>query len=50
MDDILRRHRQGDLSAAGEFKRLFVFGDELAAQGWRYRSEVMSGRERYETS
>ena len=39
MGDILRRHRQGDSSASGEFKRLFVFGDEDAGDFNRFQTK-----------
>ena len=37
MGDILRRHRQGDPKAAGEFKRLFVFGDAETGEFRRFQ-------------
>lgn len=41
MGDILARKRKGDPEAAGEFKRLFVFGDDEAGEFRRFQNKFM---------
>src|SRR5690349_3258651 len=37
--DVLERHRGGDMSAATEFERLFVFGDDDAGNFDRFQAK-----------